>query len=84
MNFFDYDSGSSSIVGTSMVWIYVVSSALLTTATFLFYYWLLHRDGTVFRKLVPKVRATPDWKLLPRRLTASAKDAAIELDGANV
>ncbi|KAJ5370258.1 Mg2+ transporter protein CorA-like/Zinc transport protein ZntB [Penicillium cataractarum] len=60
MNFFAMDQAENRIVGTPMVWIYVVASAVLTAFTFLFYYWLLHRDGSVFRKLVPKV---PEWNI---------------------
>ncbi|KAK1752732.1 hypothetical protein QBC47DRAFT_389172 [Echria macrotheca] len=86
MNFFDFDQEANSIVGTPMVWIYVVASAGLTAITFLFYYWLLHRDNTVFRRLAPKVRASPDWTLknLTRRLTSNAKDAAIEMESCKV
>jgi len=86
MNFFDYDAEGNAIVGTSMVWIYVVSSVMLTAVTFLFYYLLLHQDSGVFRALAPKVRAGPDWALknLTRRLTSNAKDAAIELQSSKV
>ncbi|KAK8089254.1 hypothetical protein PG997_004215 [Apiospora hydei] len=74
MNFFDYDGETGRLVGTSMVWIYVVSSALLTSITMLFYYWLLKRDGALFESLAPKVRVTADWVQTPfasmtRRLT---------------
>jgi hypothetical protein len=81
MNFFAMDQNNSRIVGTSMIWIFVISSATLTALTFLFYYWLLQRDGIVFRRLAPKVRIAPDWNLkyLTRRLTSSGTNADIEL-----
>ncbi|KAK7951620.1 uncharacterized protein PG986_007348 [Apiospora aurea] len=74
MNFFDYDGETGRLVGTSMVWIYAVSSAILTSITMLFYYWLLKRDGALFESLAPKVRITADWVQTPfasmtRRLT---------------
>ncbi|KAK0631511.1 hypothetical protein B0T14DRAFT_4413 [Immersiella caudata] len=86
MNFFDFDGEGNAIVGTPMVWIYVVSSAMLTVVTFLFYYLLLHQDTGVFRALAPKVRAGPDRSLknLTRRLTSNAKDAAVELQSSKV
>lgn len=78
MNFFAMDQQNSRIVGTSMVWIFVVCSTILTAATFLFYYWLLHRDGTVFRRLVPKVNIAPEWNLqaLKRQLTDRIRTGA--------
>lgn len=60
MNFFDLDQEKNRIVGSPTIWIFIVASTVLTAITFLFYYWLLHRDGTVFRKLMPKV---PDLKI---------------------
>ncbi|KAK5653980.1 hypothetical protein OQA88_7656 [Cercophora sp. LCS_1] len=85
MNFFDFDEEGGTMVGTGMVWIYVVSSVILTAVTFLFYYWLLHRDGAVFRRLAPKVRASQDWKkTLARRLTSNPKEAAIKLESSEV
>lgn len=63
MNFFAMDQANSRIVGTRMIWIFIISAAAMTAFTFLFYYWLLHRDGFVFRRLVPKVRLVPDWNI---------------------
>ncbi|KAK3381855.1 hypothetical protein B0H63DRAFT_214704 [Podospora didyma] len=71
MNFFGFDGDNNRIAGSSMVWIYVLSSALLTAITFFFYYWLLHREnGAAFRRLAPKIA---DWSLkdFGRRLTAN-------------
>lgn len=48
------DQANSRIVGTPMVWIYVVASTALTALTFLVYYLLLHRDRFVFRNIKPK------------------------------
>ena len=80
MNFFGMEQDNSRIVGTSMIWIFVVSSTVLTAITFLFYYWLLQRDGAVFRRLAPKIRITQDWnlKLLTRRLTSTGMNAGAE------
>ena len=74
MNFFAMDKANSRIVGTSMLWIFVVSSVVITAVTFLFYYWLLHRDGVAFRRLAPKVSLVPDWNIqaLKRQLRASS------------
>ncbi|KZL65473.1 magnesium transport protein transmembrane region, partial [Colletotrichum tofieldiae] len=47
MNFFDLNQEGTRIIGTSMIWIYVVSSAALTIATFLLYRLLL--DGTFLK-----------------------------------
>ena len=60
MNFFAMDQANNRIVGTPMVWIYVVASTALTALTFLVYYLLLHRDRLVFRKIKPKV---PEWNI---------------------
>ncbi len=80
------DQDNSRIVGTPMIWIFVVSSAGLTILTFLFYYWLLQRDGVVFRRLAPKVHMAPDWNLkeLTRRLTSSGKNLGTELQSPKV
>lgn len=77
MNFFAIGQDNDGIVGTPAIWIFIVSAAALTAVTFLFYYWLLQRDGTVFRRLAPKVRITPDWHIrdLTRRLTGGARGA---------
>ena len=92
MNFFDLDQGNSRIVGTSMVWIYVVASVVLMTVTFGSYYWLLQgRDSSIFRHLSFKVPITPDWKEplggLKRRLStrySTAPPRGVELQGVSV
>ncbi|KAI1470127.1 uncharacterized protein F4812DRAFT_315404 [Daldinia caldariorum] len=66
MNFFDLDSNSKRIVGTPMVWIYIVCSILLTVVTFLAYYWVLHHDDVVVHRMSPKVNVG-DWRALARR-----------------
>lgn len=68
MNFFAMDQPNSRIICTSMIWIYLISTAVLTGITVIFYYWLLQHDGVLFWRLAPKVR-TPDWGLLVRRFT---------------
>lgn len=66
MNFFDLDQESDRIVGTPMIWIYVVSAFLLTLVTFLVYYWVLHHDNVVVNRMSPKVNVG-DWRTLARR-----------------
>ncbi|KAI3526961.1 hypothetical protein CSPX01_17350 [Colletotrichum filicis] len=44
MNFFDFDEKGRRILGTSMIWIYVLCSAALTAVTFLFYRMLVDRQ----------------------------------------
>ncbi|KAK0719272.1 hypothetical protein B0H67DRAFT_485871 [Lasiosphaeris hirsuta] len=82
MNFFDYDAEDGGrIVGTSMVWIYVVAAVLLTALTVLFYYWLVQRDGVVFRRLAPKIRVSPDLSLkeLTRHMLLKEKDDPVDM-----
>lgn len=69
MNFFAMDEEKSRMVGTSMIWIFVVSTFFLTALTFLFYYWLLQHDGVLFQRLAPKVPLSTNIKTLARKLT---------------
>ncbi|KAJ5133679.1 uncharacterized protein N7443_004697 [Penicillium atrosanguineum] len=72
MNFFIMDETKRTIVGTSMIWIYLVSSAALTVVTFLLYNWLLRRDNSTLNKLAPKEKPTLEWnniKKIQKRLT---------------
>ena len=80
MNFFDLDQTNHRIVGTSMIWIFVVAALSLTAVTFLFYHGLLHRDGSFFRRIVPKGNIAQDWNLsaIKRQLTFN-RGADIEL-----
>lgn len=48
MNFFDLDDDNNRIVSTSMIWIYIVASVILTAATFIIYHVLL--EGGPFGK----------------------------------
>jgi len=66
MNFFDYDNDSGDLVGSSMIWVFVLATLGLTAMTFLSYYWLLKHDGRIFSKLAPRVHLR-DWKQLKRR-----------------
>ncbi|KAJ5701714.1 Mg2+ transporter protein CorA-like/Zinc transport protein ZntB [Penicillium malachiteum] len=52
MNFFAMDQNNSTIVGTSMLWIFFIVSAVLTAFTFLIYYCLLHRNSPMVRRLI--------------------------------
>lgn len=65
MNFFDLDQDSQQIVSTPMVWIYVVSSVMLTLVTFSVYYWVVHND-VVVKRMSPKIHVG-DWRALARR-----------------
>lgn len=78
MNFFDLDDESGRIVGSSMVWIFVVSAVLLTAATFASYYWMLKRDGKLFTRLAPKVHLS-DWRHLTRRFSLKDQTGTTEL-----
>ena len=81
MNFFGMDEEGGRIVATSMIWIYIISTAGLSATTFLFYYWLLHHEGGLFNRLAPKVRMSTDWRALTRRFTGTNKSM---LDGENL
>jgi hypothetical protein len=72
-NFFALDTESNRLVGSPMIWIYIVASILLTGATFVFYYWLIQRDNELFTRLVPKVRLSGDWRSLVRRFTKTER-----------
>ncbi|KAL2867547.1 uncharacterized protein BJX67DRAFT_79635 [Aspergillus lucknowensis] len=82
MNFFQLDQDSHNFIATSMIWIFIVSAFALTAATFIFYYWLLHRDGAVFRKLKPRIPVTPAWNLKPlkQRLTFNTMNTENRLE----
>lgn len=56
MNFFDLDKENDKIVGTSMIWIYVLCSTALTAGTFLIYQLLLDRTMLgQFRHKIPRL-----------------------------
>ncbi|RYP90935.1 hypothetical protein DL770_002940 [Monosporascus sp. CRB-9-2] len=78
MNFFDLDNESGRIVGSSMIWIFVVSAILLTAATFASYYWLLRRDGKLFTRLAPRVHLG-DFRHLARRFTLKDQSGSTDL-----
>lgn len=69
MNFFAMDEEHSRIVGTPMVWIFIISTIFLTLLTFVFYYWLMQHDGIPFPRLAPKVSLRPGIEGLARRWT---------------
>jgi hypothetical protein len=77
MNFFDLDSTTHRIVGSSMIWIYIVASLALTGATFILYYFVLQRDGRLFTRLEPTVempQRTSQWFTLKKRFTYRQTD----------
>lgn len=69
MNFFAMDQPNSRIICTSMIWIYLVATVVITGLTVIFYYWLIQHDGVLFWRLAPKVKVNADWRALARRLT---------------
>ncbi|KAH8697601.1 hypothetical protein BGW36DRAFT_427557 [Talaromyces proteolyticus] len=81
MNFFAMDQDNSRMIATSMIWIFIVSSVVLTTITFLIYRWRVQRDsdrhGMMLRSLVPRVNVPTDWNLrfMTRRLTSNQTSA---------
>lgn len=69
MNFFAMDQPNSRIVGTTMIWIYILVTFMFTLVTVIFYYWLLRHDGVLFGRLAPKVPVNNDWRGFMRRFT---------------
>jgi hypothetical protein len=73
MNFFSMNEEAGRIVGSSMIWIYVVSTVVLSSLTMAFYYILVHHhDGSLLRRLIPKVEANMDLTPLTRRFTKNS------------
>jgi hypothetical protein len=72
MNFFALSQEDNKIIGTSMIWIFIISAIVLTAGTFILYHWLAHHD-TFMRKMAPKKWISGDIKLttLRRRLTGN-------------
>ncbi|KAI2781624.1 hypothetical protein F4815DRAFT_69492 [Daldinia loculata] len=79
MNFFDLDSDSKRIISTPMIWIYITSSILLTIITFLVYYWVLHHDNVVVKRMSPKVYVG-DWRALARRALTIKGDSTKKIE----
>ncbi|KAF4903413.1 hypothetical protein CGCVW01_v013140 [Colletotrichum viniferum] len=77
MNFFDLDDENNRIVSTSMIWIYVVASVILTAATFIIYHMLLEGGPFGKRKMVlPKAGEWNQLKIWVRkRSTFAEKDS---------
>ena len=86
MNFFGMDQDNNRIVGTPMIWIFVVSSIILTAATISLYYWLSLRDGILFRRYTLKLRLPLKWRFnhLAQRLRSGGTNAGIELQNSRV
>ncbi|KAI1457954.1 hypothetical protein F4805DRAFT_457142 [Annulohypoxylon moriforme] len=55
MNFFNFDAQTGQLTGTPAIWIYVLSSVLLTIFTFSIYYWVIHHDGPIVKRMSPKI-----------------------------
>lgn len=79
MNFFAMNQENNRIIGTPMIWVFVVSAIILTVATFAMYRWLSSHD-IFFRRMAPKKWTTADLTLnkLSRRLTGNKKNAAAD------
>lgn len=60
MNFFDMDQEKSTIVATSMIWIFFVCSILLIGVTYGVYWWLVNRKQITIRW------STREWPMPPR------------------
>ncbi|KAJ6095507.1 Mg2+ transporter protein CorA-like/Zinc transport protein ZntB [Penicillium sp. IBT 16267x] len=74
MNFFGMDRDNSTIVGTSMIWIFFVASAGLTALTFLIYYLLGHRNSITLPRLTERGPTTPqrNFQAMMRRFTGTS------------
>ncbi|KAK1622206.1 hypothetical protein BDP81DRAFT_335112 [Colletotrichum phormii] len=59
MNFFDLDTDTGRIVGSSMVWIFVLCSGILTAITFMVYRLLL--SGDVMARISGKTKRIHVW-----------------------
>ncbi|KAI1092774.1 hypothetical protein F5B19DRAFT_453559 [Rostrohypoxylon terebratum] len=55
MNFFDFDDETRKLTVTPSIWIYVVSSVVLTILTFSVYYWVIQNDGPIIKRMAPKI-----------------------------
>ncbi|KAI8161845.1 hypothetical protein K4K49_013253 [Colletotrichum sp. SAR 10_70] len=74
MNFFDLDDENNRIVSTSMIWIYVVASVILTAATFIIYHMLLEGGPFGKRKMVlPKAGEWNQLKIWVRKRSTFAE-----------
>ncbi|KAI1102619.1 hypothetical protein F4804DRAFT_312486 [Jackrogersella minutella] len=76
MNFFDFDDQTGRIRSTPTVWIYVLSSVILTMLTFTVYYWAIHHDGPLVKRMSPKIGNVVDLGTLARR-TLSIRGASL-------
>lgn len=60
MNFFDMDEDAGRIIVDPMVWTYVVSTAFLSSLTYLLYYLVLHHQGSLAKQLKSKLTTDID------------------------
>lgn len=78
MNFFDLDDENNRIVSTSMIWIYVVASVILTAATFIIYHMLLEGGPFGNRKMVlPEAGEWNQLKIWVRKRSTFAEKNAL-------
>ncbi|KAH0439447.1 hypothetical protein CcaCcLH18_02924 [Colletotrichum camelliae] len=78
MNFFDLDDENNRIVSTSMIWIYIVASVILTAATFIIYHMLLEGGPFGKRKMVlPKAGEWNQLKIWVRKRSTFAEKNAL-------
>ncbi|KAJ4112391.1 hypothetical protein NW765_015462 [Fusarium oxysporum] len=64
MNFFDFDNESRQIVGTPILWIYFLCSAVMTVLTYVFYHLLIQK--AVLKRITWKI---PSIKMYTRTRT---------------
>lgn len=78
MNFFDLDDENNRIVSTSMIWIYVVASVILTAATCIIYHMLLEGGPFGKRKMVlPKAGEWNQLRIWVRKRSTFAEKNAL-------
>lgn len=55
MNFFNFDDETRKLTVTPSIWIYVLSSVVLTILTFSIYYLVIQNDGPIVKRMTPKI-----------------------------
>lgn len=55
MNFFNFDDETRKLTVTPSIWIYVLSSVVLTILTFSIYYLVIQNDGLIVKRMTPKI-----------------------------
>jgi hypothetical protein len=62
MNFFGLDQDTKRIVGSPMIWIFIISTIFLTAITVFIYYWRVQRNAK--RRLIPRIPMDWNWKTM--------------------